>query len=145
MWAIRDLSAGTYFWSVQAIDNAFNPSPWSEEGTFTVTEGGGVATSTDSDGLPSEFAVGRGYPNPFTDRMTVVLSVPESRHVSASVFSMLGEHVMTLKDALVPPGRQELRWNGRDAAGAEVSSGVYFLRIEAGDVSTTVQLTRVRP
>ena len=35
-WTLRDLPSGTYFWSVQAIDNSYKGSPFAPEGTFTI-------------------------------------------------------------------------------------------------------------
>ena len=35
-WSIKDLSPGTYYWSVQAIDTSYKGSPFAEEGTFVI-------------------------------------------------------------------------------------------------------------
>ena len=143
-WAVRGLEPGTYFWSVQAIDNAFNASAWGSEGTFSITASGGVATNVETEVQPGEFRVGGGYPNPFVDRVAVSVNTPESRRIEAQVFNLLGEKVATVFEGQLPAGQRLLEWDGRDAAGVEMSAGVYLLRVSTESGSETIRLTRVR-
>ncbi|MFV1981058.1 MAG: FG-GAP-like repeat-containing protein, partial [Rhodothermia bacterium] len=64
LWPIRNLEAGTYFWSVQAVDNAYNSSGWAIEATFTVSASGGIATNTESGEYPDRFELLGSFPNP---------------------------------------------------------------------------------
>ena len=50
----------------------------------------------------------------------------------------------SLLDAYREPGRYEERWDGRDNCGRNVSSGVYFSRIEAGPLQETKKMVLLR-
>ena len=42
------------------------------------------------------------------------------------------------------PGWHEVRWDGRDDAGRQVSSGVYFYRLESADLRLTRSMTMLK-
>jgi hypothetical protein len=64
--------------------------------------------------------------------------------VDLRVFALDGREVRRLARAAYPAGRHELRWDGRDARGAAVPSGVYFLRLESGGTVRAHRMVRVR-
>jgi flagellar hook assembly protein FlgD len=55
-------------------------------------------------------------------------------HVSLNIFNVRGQHVRTLIDGDVHAGPHNVTWNGRDAAGVRVPSGVYIYRLEGEGV-----------
>jgi hypothetical protein len=74
----------------------------------------------------------QNHPNPFNPRTTISFTVPERGHVRLSIYSAHGRLVRTLVDETVAGGGKDVSWDGRDANGATVSSGVYFYRLETG-------------
>ncbi len=48
------------------------------------------------------------------------------------IYDVLGRHIRTLVREWKNVGKQEIRWDGRDDAGATVASGNYILRVDAG-------------
>jgi flagellar hook assembly protein FlgD len=52
--------------------------------------------------------------------------------------------VATLVDQPMQAGAHEVRWDGRSASGSTVASGVYLLRLEAGERVATQRMTVVR-
>jgi hypothetical protein len=74
------------------------------------------------------------YPNPFNPETSVRYSLARRQHVRIDVFDVTGARVTTLLDEDRPAGVQRLAWNGRDARGEPVASGVYLIRMTtAGD------------
>ncbi len=71
-------------------------------------------------------------PNPFTSRVSITYEVPEQTHVALTVFNMLGQEVIRLVDQVRAAGRYEVVWNGVNARGAGVASGIYLYRITGG-------------
>ncbi|MDQ1265622.1 MAG: hypothetical protein QG635_773, partial [Bacteroidota bacterium] len=61
-WSIKNLTCGTYYWSVQAIDNGYRGGAFASENTFTITN---IIKTGDIDG--SEFCAGAEIQVPFTD------------------------------------------------------------------------------
>ena len=67
-----------------------------------------------------------------------------SRDVILRVYNLLGQPVRTLALGSQPPGRHLARWDGRDETGATVSSGIYFVRLEASGMAMTRKLLYLR-
>ena len=88
----------------------------------------GLVASLDG-AVPTTFALGRNYPNPFNPTTTLTFQVPEHAPVRLEVFDLLGRRVQTLVRSDFAPGRYEVAWNGRDDAGQPVPSGVYLYRM----------------
>jgi Tol biopolymer transport system component len=84
------------------------------------------------------------YPNPFNPHTTISFAVNRPHHVRIEIHDAAGRRVTTLVDVTYPAGDHEIRWNGRDAAGREVASGIYFLRFEAGKSTESRKLVLVR-
>ena len=90
------------------------------------------------DGVPTEFALHRNYPNPFNPTTTISFELPQASTVQLEVFDMMGRKVATLVDGELAAGIHQAQWNARSDAGAKVASGVYLYRITAGEF-TSVQ------
>jgi hypothetical protein len=60
------------------------------------------------------------------------------------VFDASGRRVTSLVDGVLPPGRHEVAWHGRDDSGGDVGSGIYFLRMEAGAFKDRIKMSLVR-
>jgi len=114
-------------------------------GALGVGCGGTDVDEDDShDGLPMEFAVSQNYPNPFNPATTISYALPVASHVDLALYNLLGQRITTLVDKIQPPGKHTIIWNGRDSHGEEVSTGIYFYRITAGDFTQTRKMMLVR-
>ncbi len=83
--------------------------------------------------LPRKFALYQNAPNPFNPTTSITFDIPEKADVSLEVYDLLGRRVEMLVDEEMRAGSYRVTWDGRDASGREVPSGVYFYRIKAGD------------
>jgi hypothetical protein len=81
---------------------------------------------------PTPLALRRNHPNPFNPNTTISFSVPQEMHVNLSIFNCDGKLVQTLVDGVVKEGLNEVTWDGRNARGERVGSGVYFYQLKAG-------------
>jgi hypothetical protein len=89
---------------------------------------------------PSDYALFQNYPNPFNLSTTIRYELPVESSVKVRIFNLLGEEIATLVDAKDPAGVHEVRWNGAGPAGIACSSGIYFVRIEAGNFKDTKRM-----
>ncbi len=79
----------------------------------------------------TEFRVRQNYPNPFNIQTTIPYSIPFAARVKISVYNIAGQKVKELFDADQEPDHYEIQWQGENKDGAEISSGIYFYRVEA--------------
>ena len=77
---------------------------------------------------PLTFALEQNYPNPFNPSTLVKYSIAKDAMVNISVYNAIGEKVATLVNGLQQAGRYEVNFNA-----GNLTSGVYFYSIEAGD------------
>ena len=75
------------------------------------------------------------FPNPFNPETSIRFEVRGSRFVQIEVFNIRGQRVRTLLDGTreFPAGEHSVIWNGRDDSGMQVSSGIYFYQMRAGE------------
>ncbi len=85
--------------------------------------------------VPFTYALDQNYPNPFNPSTKISFSVATVSNVRLTVFNVLGQEVATLVSGVLPAGRYDATWQGKDNAGHTVSSGVYFYRFEASSVA----------
>ncbi len=86
-------------------------------------------------GVPEagEFGLSAAVPNPFTAGTEIAYSVPAGPgRVELSIYNVAGRLVTTLVDGEVAPGGSAASWDGTDANGERVVSGIYFARLRAG-------------
>ena len=95
---------------------------------------------------PSRMRVGPVAPNPFSGSLRVPVEVPVTAgaRVRAYVLDAQGRLVTRLYDGVAPGGRMSLMWNGSDARGRTVASGVYWLVAESGGERHAVRFVRIR-
>ena len=92
--------------------------------------------------VPEETALLPNYPNPFNPETWIPYRLAESAEVTLSIYSLNGNRVRTLALGHQPAGFYESRsraayWDGRNAIGERVASGVYFYTLSAGNFSAT--------
>ena len=91
-----------------------------------------------------EWSLSQNSPNPLLGSSEISYQVAASAIVNISIYDAAGRLVRVLVNARTDPGKYIARWNGTNAAGKRVSSGVYFLRMEAGKFSATRKMLVVR-
>ena len=86
------------------------------------------------------------YPNPFDDKTTIeyVVAEEEAGTVTLKIYNVLGQQVETLVDTRKSAGVHQATWDGTNRYGNRVGSGVFFIRLRAGDVTETQKAVLVR-
>lgn len=91
----------------------------------------------------------QNYPNPFNPETWVPFRLAEEAEVSIRIYSSFGELVRELSPGRLSAGKyidkdKAVYWDGRNKNGEEVSSGMYFYQIQAGDWSKTKKMVIIR-
>jgi beta-glucanase (GH16 family) len=106
---------------------------------------GGVVTGVE-DGDP---AAGRRWdllpnvPNPFNPSTTIRFDLPAGGSYEIRIFDLAGRTVTGFR-GVGSVGTNSVTWDGRDSAGRQVASGVYFYRLEAGSYRATRKMTLLK-
>jgi hypothetical protein len=94
----------------------------------------GVINHREVGPLQKGFNLSQNYPNPFNPTTVISYQVSaisdQQSAVSLKIYNILGKEVRTLISQEQRAGRYEVVWDGRDGLGREVSSGIYFCRLE---------------
>jgi hypothetical protein len=134
-----NLVNGSYYYKLTAVDFAGNAGGPSVELPINVT------SVQDQDGaVPKVFALFQNYPNPFNPVTQIRFSVPKRTRIELSVYNILGQKVKTLLNEEIEAGNYTSTWNGKDDKGYDVSSGIYFYKLNAKEFSSTKKMLLVR-
>jgi hypothetical protein len=87
---------------------------------------------------PLAFELSQNYPNPFNPSTTIQFSLPVRAMVNITVFDVGGRRVRSLLKEERNTGSHTVVWDARDDRGQDVSSGVYFYRLEAAGFDGSV-------
>jgi flagellar hook assembly protein FlgD len=94
---------------------------------------------------PLVVALEQNAPNPFNPMTRIRYAVPrEGEPVRLTVYDVSGREIIQLVNGPGKVGHHEAVWDGRNASGAEVSSGTYFYRLDAGATTLTRKMLLVK-
>ncbi len=82
--------------------------------------------------LPVRLALAQNRPNPFRGSTEIRFDLPRAGETQLRIFDVTGQLVRDLVSGRRPAGHHAAIWDGRDAAGRRVGSGVYLVRLQAG-------------
>ena len=94
--------------------------------------------------LPESMIVGKPYPNPFSDLISIDLFLPEWEVVHMSIYDSTGRLVRVLLDGKYLRWGRKIVWDGTNRDRSEVACGVYFLRYSSETESFTFKVVRIR-
>ena len=81
------------------------------------------------------------YPNPFSHSTTLSYAVDKAQaQVFIGVYNLKGQLVRSLVDQMHGKGTYQQSWDGRDSHNHQVSSGVYFIRMQVADYHETIKV-----
>lgn len=159
---LETVATGTDSWAEVVIDLTAVVTPTTQMqlrfvaediGTEQYVEAGvdDVRITTPATGAPLTaasalpFALRTTGPNPFRSRTTLEFDLSAPGPASLEVFDIAGRRVATLLDGVrLASGRHRASWDGRDASGALVSPGIYFVQVVCAQGADSRKVTFVR-
>lgn len=89
--------------------------------------------------LADAFEISQNYPNPFNPSTKIKFAIPSSETVTIKIFDEVGREVTELVSSHFQAGTYEAEWNA-----SEMSSGVYYYRITAGEFVQTRKMLLIK-
>jgi flagellar hook assembly protein FlgD len=80
------------------------------------------------------------FPNPFNPNTTLRYSLKEAGKVRIEIYNLKGQMVRSFSNDHSSPGYYQVNWDGKDAMGRKVSSGVYMYRMVSGRYHSTKKM-----
>jgi hypothetical protein len=115
---------------IRAEDIHGNLSSFSNEVSIVVT-----SVESASAQIPAKYELRQNFPNPVNPTTTISFDIPTRSIVSLKIFDMLGREISTLVSGEMEAGAYTRQWNA-----ANMASGVYFYRLQAGTYTETKKL-----
>ncbi len=122
------------------------------DGVSTINPSGGVSSPLylpfdtsapihDPGELPADFMLSQNYPNPFNPSTQIRYGIPEATHVRLEVYSINGQLITVLQNGMQQAGYHTVTFDSRNA---NLASGVYLYRLEAGEYSKVKKMLLVK-
>jgi len=89
--------------------------------------------------LPSKYDLSQNYPNPFNPTTTIELALPTAADYTVAIYNIAGQLIRTY-EGNANAGVVSIVWDGKDASGSQVASGMYFYKAKAGQFSATKKM-----
>jgi hypothetical protein len=86
----------------------------------------------------------RNYPNPFNPNTKLSFSLAEPGMVKIDIYNLKGQKVRTLTNSYYSEGMHSISWDGSDSSNKQVSSGIYFYRMETGNYTKTLRMSLIK-
>lgn len=91
--------------------------------------------------LPTTFELNQNYPNPFNAETQLQYQLAEKSQVTLKIYNLLGQEIRILVNDEKIAGYYTTHWDGKDANGILVGSGIYLCQMKAGSFISTRKLT----
>ncbi len=121
----------------EAIDGAATRDTVMNRTLTYLREGEDVAEGID---LPEKPLIVSASPNPFNSAVSLDFELSSDTDVTLDIFDLSGRRVARVIDEKLPLGAHSAVWNGRGSSEGELPSGVYFVKIKAGDKTATSKI-----
>jgi hypothetical protein len=106
--------------------------------------GQAVAWEEEVERLPLATRLAGNYPNPFNPETIIRYEIARQELVEVGIYNLLGQRLRVLVDAVQVQGSYQAVWDGRDAQGQPVASGVYICRLSTPIYTESRKLTLLR-
>ncbi|UCH83174.1 MAG: DUF1566 domain-containing protein [Candidatus Latescibacterota bacterium] len=130
--------------ALNTTENFIRDSGVTEFSVWAFTTVQNVVGVQDDEALTPMCALFQNHPNPFNPTTTISFTLPKREKAGLSVYDVQGKLVTTLVDETLEAGFKEVIWDGKDSRGNQVSTGVYFYRLTAGNRMLTKKMVLLK-
>ncbi|MCF7901966.1 MAG: endonuclease [Candidatus Marinimicrobia bacterium] len=134
-----DNGAGEYAGAVHILNNDSNSGTVTRAVTIQYDPASGIAET----GTPAGYQLLHAYPNPFNASTNLIIQRSSADPSEVTLYNLKGQQIRQWE---IPAGSgtRRIMWNARAGSGAEVSSGIYLVRVTQGQHSVLERLALLR-
>ncbi len=93
--------------------------------------------------VPGDYALMQNYPNPFNAGTVISFNLKEASDWTVTIYNVMGQTIRGFSGT-ADASTVNVEWNGQDANGTTVASGIYFYRVSTPAWSATKRMTLIR-
>jgi len=120
----------------KSLNTSMSNFDYTVQNAVVVANSVGVTSNTTD---VKEYALAQNFPNPFNPSTKIAFSLPKQGNVTLKVYNMLGKEIATLVNEVRSIGNYEINFDG-----ANLSSGVYFYKLEAEGFSEVKRMMLIK-
>jgi photosystem II stability/assembly factor-like uncharacterized protein len=94
--------------------------------------------------IPADFVLYQNYPNPFNPRTSIRFELKYAGNVTGKIFNQSGQEIIELFSEYREAGTNIAHWDGDNANGLKVSSGIYYYRLTVDGISRTMKMLLIK-
>jgi len=102
------------------------------------------APDSDDRTAPLHFSITEVFPNPFNSVTRITYGLPESADLTLRIYDLTGREVITLVQGQQRAGYYRALWDGKNASGVSVGSGMFFVKMETPKATHVAKMTLVK-
>ena len=126
------------------IFNNGMPYAYKMSGLLKVVEPIPASVDINAVETPSNVILFPNYPNPFKLSTQISYCLNKKQHVSISIFNLLGQEIITLKNKEQTPNYYSLQWDGKDVFGNQIPTGLYYCVLKTDNMISTEKLLFIK-
>jgi len=134
----QNVSAGTHFLKLYA---SYTPTVYK---VLVYVENAESGSGISEKKLPEKFSLQQNYPNPFNPRTAIPVILNKKEKIRLDIFNINGKRIRRLVDGEYGQGKHTFVWEGKDAAGRPVASGIYIYRLKTDAQVLTKKMTLLK-
>jgi hypothetical protein len=129
LFYVNDRDAG----SIQSTEGSVTDNPLIY---LSYSDGLPLTGIKDDVNRPLAFTLFQNYPNPFNNQTIISYNLKDKSLIAISVYNIIGQKAATLIEGIQEAGEHQIAWDA-----SNISSGIYFARMEAGEESQSIRMT----
>jgi len=98
-----------------------------------------TGVNTISSEIPERYKLYQNYPNPFNPQTSIKFDIAKSGFVNLKIYDILGKEIKSLYSGMLNAGKYEFMFSG-----AELSSGMYFYKLESGSFNQIMRMVLIK-
>ncbi|MBW6515958.1 MAG: carboxypeptidase regulatory-like domain-containing protein, partial [Candidatus Cloacimonetes bacterium] len=131
----EEITLRFFFTSDQAIEDE---GIYIDDFTLFITDP--VSNISDDLSTLQQDTLFQNYPNPFNAETTISFAIIEEGQVTLDIYNIIGQRVRRLLQEELQPGLHSIIWDGKNDSKQEISSGIYFYRLQRNDSSVVKKM-----
>lgn len=144
-------STGFYIWNIPdtpTLQCIIKISDFSDNSIFDMSDSSfSIIPATDisiENNLLGGYDMAQNYPNPFNPETTIKFVLPKTNKIELKVYDAKGTIVRKLFSGFFPAGNHSFKWDGKNNKSENVSSGLYFYSLKAGEFKSVKKMMLIR-